>query len=164
MKKLLPLLLLLSACCFAQTRIDASSQLSIRVQNDGTTGTTLSQLAKANSSGAAINAGTSDTGIPVFIVIGGAGTTGNAQLAIAGAVSCKFDASGGTAGHFVQASTSTAGTCHDAGASVPTGGWIVGTLLSSPAANANGTVLLIQVILFKPALLQPELAMMQALQ
>jgi hypothetical protein len=118
--------------------------LSIRVQNDGTTGTTLSQLAKANSSGAAINAGTSDTGIPVFIVIGGAGTTGNAQLAIAGAVSCKFDASGGTAGHFVQASTSTAGTCHDAGASVPTSGWIVGTLLSSPAANANGTVLLIQ--------------------
>ncbi|MFL6314806.1 MAG: hypothetical protein ACJ71W_22095 [Terriglobales bacterium] len=143
MRRLL-LLTLLAGSLAAQTRFDASSQLSLQVANDGTTGTTLNQLAKANSSGNAINAGTTDTGIPVFVVVGGAGTTGNAQLAVAGAVICKFDASGGTAGHYVQASTATAGRCLDAGATVPTSGWIVGTLLSSPAANATGTVLLVQ--------------------
>src|SRR6266576_592874 len=143
MKKLL-LISLLSLSCFAQTRFDASSQLAFKVANDGTTGTTVNQLAKANSSGAAVNAGTGDTGVPVFVVVGGAGTTGNASLAVAGAVTCKFDASGGTSGHYVQASTSTAGTCHDAGTSIPTSGWIVGTLLSSPAANATGSVLLVQ--------------------
>lgn len=143
MKRLL-LFVALCGSVFAQTRFDASSQLAFRVANDGTTGTTINQLAKANSSGAAVNAGTTDTGVPVFIVVGGAGTTGNAQLATAGAVLCKFDASGGTSGHYVQVSTSTAGTCHDAGATIPTSGWIVGTLLSSPAANATGTVLLVQ--------------------
>ncbi len=146
MRRLL-LLTLLAACLSplaAQTRFDAASQLALQVANDGTTGTTLSQLAKANSSGNAINAGTGDTGIPVFVVVGGAGTSGNAQLAVAGAVICKFDAAGGTAGHYVQASTATGGRCMDAGATVPTSGWIVGSLLSSPAANANGTVLLVQ--------------------
>lgn len=143
MKKWL-LISLLSLSCFAQTRFDASSQLAFKVANDGTTGTTVNQLAKANSSGAAVNAGTGDTGVPVFVVVGGAGTTGNASLAVAGAVTCKFDASGGTSGHYVQASTTTAGTCHDAGTSIPASGWIVGTLLSSPAANATGSVLLVQ--------------------
>jgi hypothetical protein len=143
MRRLL-FLLLLAGSLAAQTRFDASSQLALTVSNDGTTGTTLSQLAKANSSGNAVNAGTADTGIPVFVVVGGAGTAGNAQLAVAGAVICKFDASGGTAGHYVQASTATAGRCMDAGATVPTSGWIVGSLLTSPAANANGTVLLVQ--------------------
>ena len=146
MKKFLILLAivfqLLVVCASGQTRIEASSQLMFSVNNDGTTGTTINQLAKANASGNAINIGTSDTSIPVFVVVGGAGTTGAAQLADAGAISCKFDASGGTIGHYVQASTATGGRCMDAGATAPTSGWVVGLLLSSPGANALGTVLL----------------------
>lgn len=144
MKKLLLIIGLLSAIASAQTRMDASSQIAFKVTNDGTTGTTINQLAKINSSGNAINALTTDTSVPVFVVVGAAGTTGSAQLATGGVAICKFDASGGTTGHYVQVSASTAGTCHDAGSTIPTSGWIVGTLTTSPAANASGSVLLLQ--------------------
>jgi len=137
-------LALFAATLAAQTRIDASAHIYIPVANDGTTGTTANQLAKVNSSGNAVKIGTGDTSVPVYIVIGGAGTTGNAQFAVAGPETCKFDAGGGTAGHFVVASTTTAATCHDAGATAPTSGWTIGVLTTSPAANANGTVLLVQ--------------------
>lgn len=137
-------LLFLTTVCVGQTRFDIASQSQISIPNDGTTGTTINQLAKVNTSGNAINAGTSDTNVPVFIVEGGAGTTGNAQLAVAGPITCKFDASGGTAGDYVIASSSTAGRCHDSGAAVSSSVWTIGFLLTSPAANANGTVMLVQ--------------------
>lgn len=144
MKRIFFIIALLHGACFGQARMDPSSQLAFRATNDGTTGTTLNQLAKMNSSGNALNAATTDTGVPVYVVVGSAGTTGVAQLAAGGAVSCKFDAGGGTSGHYVQTSGSVAGTCHDSGASIPSTGWVLGTLLTSPAANATGSVLLVQ--------------------
>lgn len=127
----------------AQSRIDVSSQTYLPIPNDGTTGTTVNQLAKVNSSGNAINAGTTDTAVPVYIVIGGAGTTGNAQLAVGGAIPCKFDVGGGSAGDWVVASTSTPGRCHDASSTLPTTSWVFGFLLTSPSSNSNGTVMLL---------------------
>lgn len=142
-RRLLIFIILVANLSLAQSRIDISSQSYLPVPNDGTTGTTVNQLAKVNTSGNAVNAATTDTAIPVYIVMGGAGTTGNAQLAVGGAIPCKFDASGGTSGHWVTASTTTAGTCHDAGATLPTTSWTFGFLLTSPGANANGTVMLL---------------------
>lgn len=136
---------LLGAClstAHCQTAFDASSQIVERLPNDTVTGTTVNQLAKVNASGKLINITTVDTVIPVYLVIGNAGISGNASLASSGTAQCKFDAAGGTTGHFVQASTSVAGTCRDAGTTLPISGWTIGQLLTSPAANALGTVLL----------------------
>lgn len=143
MKRLFWLVLLISLIASAQSKLDVSSQAQVPVANDGTTGTTINQLAKINSSGNAINAGPTDTAIPVYIVVGNAGTTGVAQLAVAGPITCKFDASGGTAGHYVIASTTTGSRCADGGASLPTTSWTFGFLLTNPGANANGTVMLL---------------------
>ena len=52
------------------------------------------------------------------IVTGGAGTTDNAQIAIAGQAGCVFDGAI-TAGDYVQVSTITGGDCHDAGPTFP---------------------------------------------
>jgi hypothetical protein len=59
--------------------------------NDGTTGTTLNGTAIVNTSNNAINAGTGNTTIPSYIVIGGAGTTGSAILASSGLALCTMD-------------------------------------------------------------------------
>ena len=61
------------------------------ISNDGTTGTTASKLAKLTASGAAIIAATTDTDGMLGVVTGGAGTTGNAQIAVDGQASCVFD-------------------------------------------------------------------------
>jgi len=108
--------------------------------NDTGTGTTVNQLAKINASGNAVNAGTGDTAVPIFVVVSGAGTSGSAFLAFGGQATCQFDSSGGTVGHFVVASAGTAGRCADAGATAPTSGWVIGQVLTTAAANATGTV------------------------
>lgn len=134
--------LAVASAAAGQTVFDAGTQLVERIANDTTTGTTVNELAKVTSAGKLIIVGTGDTNIPVFIVNSGAGTTGNAAIASSGAALCKFDAAGGTAGNYVQVSTTVAGMCHDSGTTVPSTNWIVGQLLSSPAANATGLVLL----------------------
>lgn len=112
--------------------------------NDGTTGTTANQLAKINSSGNAVLAGTGDTAVPVFIVVSGAGTSGSATLAVTSTANCQMDAGGAAIGHFIVASSVTGGRCQDAGASAPTSGWVIGQATTTAAANANVTVALSQ--------------------
>ncbi len=77
--------------------------------------TVLNSLAKNDASGKATAALVSDTDGVIGIVVGGAGTSGTAQIAINGQAICNFD---GTAvvGHFVTISSTTAGDCHDTGA------------------------------------------------
>lgn len=108
--------------------------------NAGTTGTTVNTLAKLSSTGAVI-AGTGDTAVPTYIVVSGAGTTSNAQLATSGQASCKMDATtSSTEGFFVIASTSTGGDCH-AQSTAPSGAWVIGTLVSnSTTSGSNSTV------------------------
>ncbi len=113
--------------------------ITFTLPNDGSTGTVINQLAKINSAGNAVTANTGDTSVPVYVVVAGAGTTGNATLAFGGTALCRFDAGGATAGHFVATSTATSGRCMDAGATAPTSGWVIG-IAGTAAANANGTV------------------------
>lgn len=119
-----------------QTQVRNRNYFPLTIANDATIGTTLNELAKVSSTGA-IAIGTSDTAIPVFCVMSGAGMTGDAILASGGTASCKTDAGGATAGHFLVASTTTGATLHDAGATAPTSGWIVGQALANASANAN---------------------------
>ena len=141
------LILLLATSVFAQSQFHdglglVGGPVSSLVPNDGGTGTTVNQLAKINVSGNAVIATTSDTAIPVFIVAGGAGTTGSAQLAVAGTVTCQTDAGGAAIMHFLVESTTIAARCHDAGATAPTSGWVIGQAQTTAAASANTNVLL----------------------
>ena len=117
-------------------------------------GTTSGLIAKIVA-GQAVTTTTSDTALPVAIVlptvtngsstICAAGNTGNACLAYSGQAACTFDAAGGTANHFVGTSTATAGRCMDLGGVLPVpspGAAIctVGTLSATTAANASGLV------------------------
>ena len=144
------LLLLLSAVSLcAQSQFHdglglVGGPVSTLVPNDGGTGTTVNQLAKINVSGNAVITTTSDTAIPVFVVSGGAGTTGSAQLAVAGTVLCQTDAGGAAIMHFLVESTTIAGRCHDAGATAPTSGWVIGQAQTTAAASATTNVLLSQ--------------------
>ena len=117
------------------------------VTNDPSVGTVFHQLAKINTSGNAVESTTSDTAIPVFIVVGSAGTSGQATLAIAGQAFCKTDSGGATTiGDFMVESTlSLSGSlCHDAGATAPTSGWVIGQAQTTAAPNAAVNVLLSQ--------------------
>jgi hypothetical protein len=105
------------------------------IANAGTTGTTLNKLAKLTGApSTAVILTTSDFSSISGVVVAGAGTTGNAQLARAGRASCVFDGAT-TAGDYVQASATVAGDCHDSGASLPTANQILGRVLST---NGSG--------------------------
>ena len=104
------------------------------IPNQASTGTTLGKLAKVTGSPAtAVVTSTSDTSGVIGIVADGAGTSGNAQIARGGQASCVFDGPT-TAGDYVQISATAAGDCHDAGASFPGTGQVLGRVLST-----NGT-------------------------
>jgi hypothetical protein len=120
------------------SNFDLGTQADLyEIANEGTTGTTVNKLAKLTGApSTAILIGTGDTSGISGVVAAGAGTTGNAQLARAGRVSCVFDGAT-TAGDYVQASTTTAGDCHDAGASLPTSGQILGRVLSTNGATGT---------------------------
>jgi hypothetical protein len=106
------------------------------IANAGTTGTTLNKLAKATGApSTAVIAGTGDTtGTVIGIVVGGAGTTGNAQIAVGGQASCIFD-NATVAGDFVQVSTTAAGSCHDFGATYPSSSAVLGQVLSTNTSD-----------------------------
>lgn len=110
--------------------------------NDGTTGTTVNLLAKINTSGNAIKAGTGDTAVPTYIVVGGAGTSGNAAMANYGLASCVMDTTlaSGAGGDFVVASTSTAGDCHPQSGAPGAGTWVIGYLVGSSTTAASAAL------------------------
>jgi hypothetical protein len=104
----------------------------------GGTGTVLNKIAvlvAVNPSTVTL-AGTGDTTGGSGIVIGGAGTTGNAQIAREGEALCVFDGAT-TASDYVQMSPTVAGDCHDAGAAVPASGQIFGRVLSTNGAGGT---------------------------
>lgn len=114
--------------------------LTQQTANDGVTGTTVNFLAKLTSTGA-IKIGTTDTTVPIYPVVSGAGTAGNAKLAIGGQALCTMDANASaTEGFYVIASILTAGECH-AQSTPPAGVYVVGTMISnSTTAAATATV------------------------
>lgn len=118
-------------------------------------GTTVNLLAKAvtlTNDSTAIKAGTGDTTAVLGVVVAGAGTTLKASLTQAGYVSCTFDGST-VAGDYVQASTSTAGDCHDAGSAMPQTGQIIGRVVHT-RAGVGLAAMLVQLLDRAPTLLQ----------
>src|SRR5205814_2345305 len=72
----------------------------------------------------------------IGVVIGGAGTTDNAQVAILGTANCVFD-SATVAGEYVVKSTTVAGNCHDSGSTYPTGVQVIGRAITTGAAGTS---------------------------
>jgi len=108
--------------------------------NAGTTGTTLYKLTKLTGApSTAVSAATSDTGGIVGITVAGAGTTLTAVIQAAGNASCVFDGAT-TAGHYVQISASVAGDCHDAGASYPTSGQVIGRVFATNGSAGTDAI------------------------
>ena len=122
----------------------APSALTQSYTNDGTTGTGTNLLAKISAANTVVKAATTDADGEIGICVSGCGTTGSAQIAIAGTAACVFD-NATTAGHWVQISTGTAGDCHDAGGSLPAaGGQIIGRVLGGGAAGTYNVALQIR--------------------
>jgi len=107
------------------------------IPNASSTGTTLNKLAKLTGSpSTAVRIATTDTTAAIGVVVGGAGTTGNAQIVMTGTTSCVFDGAT-TAGDYVQASTTVAGDCHDTGGAYPTNNQVVGRVLSTNGGSGT---------------------------
>lgn len=118
--------------------IDIASNAAIQeFANNGSTATVLNKLAifTGAPSTATVALTTSTSGV-AGIVVGNAGTAGNAQIAIAGQASCIFDGVT-TAGDYVQASTTSAGECHDVGSTYPTSNQVIGRVLSTHGAGGT---------------------------
>ena len=125
----------------AGNSLSTSSQ-TISIANAASTGTTVKLLAKLTGApSTAVKAATTDTSGIIGIVVSGAGTTGSAEIARAGQATCTFDGAT-TAGHYVQISSSTAGQCHDAGATYPTSGQILGIVTQTIGATGDANVLI----------------------
>ena len=113
--------------------IRLNSPFVVTITNDTSTGTTANDLAKLNCTAVdcfAIKTATTDVGGVIGIVVTGAGTTGQASVALLGAVNCNFDGSV-TAGDYVQISSTVAGDCHDTGTSYPTSGQLLGRVIQT---------------------------------
>ena len=122
--------------------VETSGALSVTATNEGTTGTFVNQLVELTGApSTVINASTSTTAGTIGVVIGGAGTSGSAQVAIAGSAGCVFDG-GTTAGDYVVKSTTTGGDCHDAGATYPTGVQVIGRALKTNASAVTSRIAL----------------------
>ena len=143
-------LALIAATCAvvlqSQTRSPAGSQLhALAVIANSTSGTALGKFAKLTGTGCAsttvaclTTAATGDTQGDVGVVVGGAGTTGNATLAGSGNVAnCVFDTGGATAGHYIIISAATAGACKDGGTAVSTTQENLGFALSNVATTGG---------------------------
>lgn len=129
----------------AATALFTPNTLQI-VANATTTGTIVDKLTTLTGApSTAVVASTSQTNGVLGIAIGGAGTTGSVAIQTAGVQACVFDGAT-TAGDYVQISSTTAGDCHDAGASLPSSGEIIGQVLTTNAAA--GTYNLAMQILF----------------
>lgn len=114
-------------------------------QPNAGSGTTLFSLAKLNTSGQALTALTSDTTTPVYVVVGGAGTTGTASLGALGLASCTMDASLASAGGaFVIASVTNAGFCHPQVAAPSSGVWVVGYVDGGSTSSSATSLIQLQ--------------------
>lgn len=112
--------------------------LSVQIANDSP-GTTLNKLAKIDSAGKLTIVAVTDTQGASGVVVAGAGTSGSADIAQIGQVTCVFDGTA-TAGDYVQISSSTAGDCHDAGGSLPSSGQTVGRVITGGVGPGSYTM------------------------
>jgi hypothetical protein len=124
--------------------------------NDPTIGTRLNRLAKITPANTLIQASTTDTAIPLVVVIGGAGTTGTAVYVEAGNAYCLMDnATTNKAGPHIIASTSAdavgngGGRCHQQDAE-PTNGMSLGSLMQATTLVDGLARISVRPIAYKP--------------
>ena len=100
-----------------------------QVRNNASVGTVLNLLARLASDGSAVRAAdfVDKAGI-IGIVVGGAGFSGNAQIAFGGIANCGF-ITATQAGDYVEISGN--GFCGDVGATYPVSGQVIGRVLAS---------------------------------
>jgi hypothetical protein len=149
------LAILVLGLCFASRLFGQAGGLvngsrGFPVPNSATTGTTLYGTATITSAGQAINATTSNTTVPVYIVTGGAGTSGNAALALPGTMAlCTMDSNTTGAGsYFVVQSTTNTAYCHAQAATPSAGVWVIGYLLSSSTTSVATSLVLVNSFIF----------------
>ncbi len=112
--------------------LPAGSSLNMTIANAGVTGTTINRFAKLTGApSTAVISSNGDTDGAVGVVVSGAGTTGNAVIAIIGQVSCEFD-NATVAGDYVTIGA-TGGRCHDAGST-----YVTATANYGRALSTNG--------------------------
>jgi len=117
----------------------AANSIGVTIANNGA-GTTINTLTKLTGApSTAIMATTGDTGGIVGITTAGAGTTGSAVIGQIGLITCQFDGAT-TAGDYVQNSTIVNGDCHDAGATLPGGGQVIGRVLTTNVGTGAYTI------------------------
>jgi hypothetical protein len=139
MRRLLVLFLLATSPLFAQQGELANKQVGFPELNDTTTGTVLHGTAKITPLGTAILATTSDTTVPVYIVVGNAGTFGRAALSVNGYLAqCIMDGTASnTGGFYVVQSTSSNNRCHAQISQPAAGIWIIGFMADGSTANGG---------------------------
>jgi hypothetical protein len=99
------------------------------------TATILNSLAKLNGTGGFTISATTDTGGAVGVCIAGCSSSAPTIQGF-GPVTCTYD--GGTAlGDYVQISSSVAGDCHDAGATYPSNGQVIGRVWTGSLLGGN---------------------------
>ena len=113
-----------------------NNALVVEAPNSGSPGTEVNKLAKIASNSASVLTTSAADQISAYgCVIGGAGTTGSAQIVWLGNGSCYFDNVAITGGDFVVPSSTVAGTLSDAGSNLSTiVGEVMGTVTASHAA------------------------------
>ena len=111
---------------------------------NSSTATVLNKLTKMYGANTVTIGTTGDTDGMIGIVVGNAGTTGNAQIAINGQALCAFDSAPTGIGDFVTISSTTAGDCHDSGTKVRSGltSQIIGQVVNTVASGGNYAVAL----------------------
>jgi hypothetical protein len=141
MKKSLLILTILAASLHAQVVTTAAPLTGIVAITNSSIGTVLNGPAKTTGSPAQVvktSAGDTDAR---GICIQNCGTTGVAIIATGGQTMCVFDGSV-TAADWVQISSTAAGECHDAGATRPTSGKLLGVVVTT--ASGPGTYAILQ--------------------
>ncbi len=117
-----------------------STGTTLQVANAGTTGTTANTLTKLTGApSTAVITATTDTSGIVGVTVTGAGTTGTETIQLNGQASLVLDGAT-TAGDYVQTSSTTAGNGHDAGATCPASGQVIGRVLTTNAAGGTYAV------------------------
>lgn len=128
---------------------NSTATLSTYVNNG--TGTATNLIAKLTGAPSTVTTVTTgDTGGAIGICVSGCGNSGSASITTVGQASCTFD--GATvAGDYVQISGTVAGDCHDAGATFPANGQVLGRILSTNGAGGIFNIGLFGVEVYKPA-------------
>ena len=114
----------------------------VQVPNAGSVGTSAFDLAKmVNAPSQAVVSSAGDTGGVVGICVLSCGTTGTATIQQSGSEFCNFDGAT-TAGDYVQISSTSTGNCHDAGATLPSSGQLIGRVQSTNSGAGSYSIIL----------------------